>query len=422
MKLAIQSGDPIRRKPWPRWPIATEDTRRLLNEVLDSTSWAISGQSLTGPRFDRELRKRWADYIGVRYALPCASGTAALAIALEAMDLGPGDEVIVPGMTWVACPKAVYNVGATPILVDIDPETLCMSPEAAKAAITDKTRAILLVHAYCSLADLDAFLAISNDTGIPILEDCSQAHGAKWRDRRVGSFGLISVFSTQQSKLLTSGEGGLCCTNDEALFVKLQQLRTDGQVYADKVNPDNWMWIKTVDGVRGRNFDLSEFNAALLLDGLSRLEKENDLRLANLHYLESCLAKIEGVEIISCLQQVTRRVIWRLIFRLNRQAFSGNDMATIGRVITAELGLPVEPLDLPFTHSPLYQPMKVLRISRRPDAEQFNPKRFELPRALEQYDSCLAAPHFCLLGDNSDMNDIADAFGKVSKLSAALRP
>ena len=127
---------------------------------------------------------------------------------------------------------------------------------------------------------------------------------------------------------MISEPGEECANGDEALFVKLQQLRTDGQVYAETVNPDNWMWIKTVDGMRGRNFDLSEFNAALLLDGLSRLEKENDLRLANLHHLESCLAEIEGVEIVSCLHQVTKRVIWRLIFRLNPQAFNGNDMAT----------------------------------------------------------------------------------------------
>lgn len=415
MKLAIGGGNPIRQRPWPRWPVVAEDTRRLLNEVLDGTNWAISGQSLAPPRFDPELRRQWANYIGVRYALPCASGTAALTIALEAMDLGPGDEVIVPGMTWVAVPKAVYNLGATPILVDIDPETLCMSAVAARAAITARTRAILLVHAYCSLADLDAFLVISEVTRIPILEDCSQAHGAMWRDKRVGSFGLISVFSTQQSKLLTSGEGGLCCTDDETLFIKLQHLRTDGQIYSETYDPDNWMWIKTVGGEPGRNFNLSEFNVALLIDGLSRLEAENEVRRVNLAHLEHFLTGVEGVKVIPCLKQVTRRAVWRLVFRIDQAAFGDLDVTTIGRAITAELGLPVEPIDLPFTHNPLYQPMRVSRISRRPDAQQFNPARFELPIALEQHRSCLAAPHFCLLGDFSDMQDIAAAFDKVSK-------
>ena len=415
MKLAIRGGDPIRRRPWPRWPVVTEDTKRLLGEVLDGTSWAISGQSLAPPRFDPELRRKWADYVGVRYALPCASGTAALTIALEALDLGPGDEVIVPGMTWVACPKAVYNLGATPILVDIDPDTLCMSPAAVRAAITTMTRAIMVVHAYCTLADMDAFLALSEETGIPIVEDGSQAHGAMWRDRRVGSFGLISAFSTQQSKLLTSGEGGLCCTNDETLYIKLQQLRTDGQVYSDTFNPDNWMWIQTVKGKPGRNFNLSEFNAALLLDGLSRLEAENEVRRANLASLERFLEEVEGVEVIPCLKQVTKRVVWRLVMRINQDAFGGSDVATIGQAITAELGLPVEPIDLPFTHNPLYQPMKVPRIARRPDAGQFDPARFELPHALEQQKTCLAAPHFCLLGDEADMKDMAAAFARVAK-------
>lgn len=422
MKLAIRGGDPIRRRHWPRWPVVTEDTKRVLGEVLDGTSWAISGQSQSPPRFDPELRRRWADYVGVRYALPCASGTAALTIALEALDLGPGDEVIVPGMTWVACPKAVYNLGATPILVDIDPATLCMSPAAVRAAITPRTRAIMVVHAYCSLADLDALLAISEETGVPIIEDGSQAHGAMWRDGRVGSFGLISAFSTQQSKLLTSGEGGLCCTDDEALYVKLQQLRTDGQVYNYTFNPDNWMWIHTVEGKPGRNFNLSEFNAALLLDGLSRLEAENEVRRTNLAALERFLEEVGGVEVIPCPEQVTKRVVWRLVLRIDREAFGGLDVATIGRAVTAELGLPVEPIDMPFTHSQLYQPLKVARIARRPDAELFDPARFELPHALEQQRSCLAAPHFCLLGDESDMKDMADAFAKVSKQSDELLP
>lgn len=422
MKLAVRGGEPVRRRPWPRWPVVTEDTRRVLDEVLDSTNWAISGQSLAPPRFDPEIRRRWADFVGIRYALPCASGTAALTIALEALELGPGDEVIVPGMTWVACPKAVYNLGATPILIDTDPDTLCMSPAAARAAITPRTRAIMVVHAYCSLADLDAFLALSEETGIPIIEDGSQAHGAMWRDRRVGSFGLISAFSTQQSKLLTSGEGGLCCTDDEALYVKLQQLRADGQVYNDTFNPDNWMWIRTVEGKPGRNFNLSEFNAALLLDGLSRLEAENELRRANLASLERFLEEVEGVRVIPCPKQVTKRVVWRLVLRIDRGAFGGSDVATIGHAVTAELGLPVEPIDMPFTHSPLYQPLKVARIARRPDAAEFDPSRFALPNALEQQRSCLAAPHFCLLGDESDMKDMAAAFAKVSRRKDEMLP
>lgn len=420
MRLAINGGNPIRQRPWPRWPIVTEDTKRLLNDVLEGTSWTISSQSLTPPRFDRELRHRWSEYIGVRFALPCASGTAALTIALAAMGIGPGDEVIVPGMTWVACPKTVYNLGATPILVDIDPDTLCISPVASKAMITDKTRAIMVVHAYCSLADLDAFTSLSEETGIPILEDCSQAHGSMWRDRRVGGYGLISVFSTQQSKLLTSGEGGLCCTDNEDLFIKMQQLRTDGRIYTEDINPNNWMWLRSVVSVPGFNYNLSEFNSALILDGLSRLEAQNDVRSVNLTHLEQLFHEVDGVEIIVPLEQVTKRAVWRLVFRIDPASFGGLDIATIGQAVTAELGLPVEPLDLPFTHNPLYQPMRDPRISRSPDAERFNPARFNLPRALEQHSSCLGAPHFCLLADRVDMHDIVAAFDKVSKYCTEL--
>jgi dTDP-4-amino-4,6-dideoxygalactose transaminase len=372
MSWAMQKSESAHAPQWPQWPVASPLTRRLVGEALDSTKWTPSGQSRTGGRFDREISERWAEYIGVRHALTCASGTAGLNIALEALGIGPGDEVIVPGMTWVACPQTVYNAGAVPILVDIDPETLCLAPSAVRAAITARTRAIMLVHAYCSVADLDALVEISSSSGIPLIEDCSQAHGAAWRGRRVGSFGKVSVFSTHQSKLLTSAEGGLVCTNDADLHSKMLQARSDGRRYTGQVSPANWMTFAADGTVQGRNFVMSELGAALLVGGLAELDAQLARRSENFAELARCLAEVGGVEPISCPDQVTNRVVWRLVLRLDLNEFGGANLEQVGRAVSEELDLPVEPVDAPFSRNRLYQPLRVVRVARRADAAEFD--------------------------------------------------
>ncbi len=411
--MALRGGIPVRTRPWPQWPIADEHTVQLLRQVLGSRSWTLTGQSQSLAPFDRQIGCMWADYVGVRYALACSSGTAALSLALDALDIGPGDEVLVPGLTWIACPQSVVNAGATPVLVDIDPATLSMCPGAARATMTDRTRAIMVVHAYCSVADVDAFLQLSAETGIPIIEDCAQAHGAAWRGRRVGSFGLISTFSTHQSKTLTSGEGGLCCTNDHDVFVKLMELRTDGRVYAAEVSPENWMGVTRTGTTQGRNLVLSEVGCALLVDGLGKLDAQNRTREANLRRLGELLREVPGAGIIEPHPAVTSRTVSRLVIRLDLERFGGATLADVGRAVTAELGLPVEPLDLPLNAHPLYNPLALARAKRRDDAARLHPSRYSLPAAAKESARCLAAPHFCLLGNTEDVADIAMALGKV---------
>lgn len=413
MQLAILGGDPVRRGNWPIWPRACPDTLSLVEKVLRGTKWTLTGQSKSPALFDQEIRERWAEFIGTRFALPCSSGTAGLIMALEALDISIGDEVIVPGLTWVACPHAVCSVGATPVLVDINPATLCMDPAAIRAAITPRTRAVLLVHAYCSIADLDQILEICRSAKILLIEDCSQAHGASWRQARVGSFGDISVFSTHQSKLLCSGEGGLCCTNNEDLYLRLQQARTDGRVYSAHIAPGNWMSVNRLGTQQGRNFVMSEIGAALLVGGLRRLDAENERRAANFDVLDRNLKNIEGVSAIVSDIRISRRAHWRLVLRVDLSAFNNLSLSLISRAIASELDLPVEPFDLPLNSNPLYQPTNLPRIRRRSDNADFLVDRFHLPNAKQISSTCLAAPHFALLGDETDMDAISTAVRKV---------
>ncbi|MBN9499313.1 MAG: DegT/DnrJ/EryC1/StrS family aminotransferase [Alphaproteobacteria bacterium] len=420
MDLALLGGEAVRRADWPAWPYACPETLRQVESVLRGTKWTLTGQSRSHARFDRDIRERWAEFVGTQFALPCSSGTAGLIMALEALDISLGDEVIVPGLTWVACPHAVCTVGATPILVDIDPATLCIDPQAIRQSITSRTKAILLVHAYCSVANLDDILAICQSAKLHLIEDCSQAHGAAWRRRRVGSFGDVAVFSTHQSKLLSSGEGGLCCTDDEELYSRLQQARTDGRVYESEVAPGNWMSVRRVGARQGRNFVMPEVSAALLVGGLRRLDEENERRSNNHTELGRRLDGIEGVSLVQSDSRVTQRSHWRLVLRIDTASFADLELAQIGNAITAELGLPVEPFDTPLHANALYQPLEMAPISRRPDSVDFAPDRFRLPNAELVSGTCLAAPHFALLGSESDIGDIARAVEKVQRHARTL--
>jgi dTDP-4-amino-4,6-dideoxygalactose transaminase len=419
--LAILGGEPVRRAPWPQWPAASPGAIARVEEVLRSAKWTVSGQALMPAIFDREIAERWASYLGVRHALSCSSGTAGLAMALEALAIGPGDEVIVPGMTWVAVPQSVYNVGARPVMVDIDPDTLSLCPKEVERAISPKTKAVLVVHAYCGLADMDAIMALSKKHDLAVIEDGSQAHGAAWRGRQVGSFGHVSVFSAQQSKLLTCGEGGLVATDDPELHERMQYARMDGRRLSAGVSPDNWMSIEGEGRYQGRNFNLTEIGCALLLGGLDELDGQNDHRADTLAHLASALQKVGGVAITGGGRGTTRRSIWRLTCRIERSLLADVPARLIGRAVTAELGLPVEPIDTPLNRNPLYNPLKVPRIARRPDASNFDPTGYSLPNANSQYDRILALPQFALLAGRKDMNDIAEAFGRVFEQIAALK-
>ena len=224
--IPIPSVDRPRQQTrrWPTWPIFDDETLEAVKGVLQSGRWTLSGPAVDADLRERVFARKWADFVGTRYCVPTNTGTAGLTIALEAMGIGYGDEVLVPGLTWVACATAVANVNAIPVLVDINPDTLAMDPRDAERAITTRTRAIMAVHLYGSMADLDALGSLAQVHGLGLLEDAAHVHGAQWNEKRAGSIGLCGVFSMQQTKVLTAGEGGAVTTNDRQLAERLEQL------------------------------------------------------------------------------------------------------------------------------------------------------------------------------------------------------
>lgn len=199
-------------------PVITEAERAAVDRVL------ASGRIAQGPEVEA-FESEFAAAIGVDHAVAVSNGTTALEIGLQALGIGPGDEVIVPSLTFLATANAVRRVGAKPVFADIDPKTYCISPETVAPLIGPATRAVMVVHLYGHPADMDGFRSLAQDSGIEILEDSAQGIGASWRGQAVGSFGRFGTFSLYATKNVTTGEGGMITTPDAGLADIARSLR-----------------------------------------------------------------------------------------------------------------------------------------------------------------------------------------------------
>lgn len=410
-ELASNGGTPVRTTRWPAWPRLDDETERIALEALRSGRWSVSEMHNGEELYERRFARAYAEYHGVAHCTPTTSGTGALTIAFEALGLSRGAEVLVPGLTWVACASAVAGLGLVPVLVDIDPETLCMSPEAAASAITDRTEAILVVHYACNTADLDAFQALAKQHGLALVEDCAQAHGARYRGRPVGTIGRVGAFSMQESKVLTSGEGGACITDDSALAGLMEQYRADGRVFVDNPGLGEPNLAERGD-VQGRNLCLSEIQSALLLGRLRHLDEENEQRRAMAARLDELLAEIDVLSPVAPQEGCTKRTYYRYCMRVD-DSVSPSTVAAMQRDLSYELRVTCEPLHNPLNASPLYNP---LRSPQKYDPKllpQLDPSNYDLPASRAAAEQFITIPHFLLLGGDDDFADIRDSLLKV---------
>jgi perosamine synthetase len=212
-------------------------------------------------RFERQFR----DHIGTRYAIATSSCTGALHMGLAGLGIGPGDEVITADINWIASVAPIAYLGAKPVFVDVLPDTWCIDPAKAAAAVTPKTKAIIAVHLYGNLCDMDALLALGARHGVPIIEDAAEALGSVWHGKRAGSMGAFSTFSFHGSKTVTTGEGGMIVTNDDALHKKVLMLSSHGRAAGEKRH----FWPHVV----GFKYRLSNIQAAIGCAQLERIEE-----------------------------------------------------------------------------------------------------------------------------------------------------
>lgn len=285
-KLAINGGTPVlQRSDYQNWPIITDDDRRLVNEVLDSGILAGG----TAPQVTA-LEREWVAYTGAKHCLTTTSGTAALHMALAAVGVGPGDEVITSAFTFLASASCALHQNAIPVFVDIDPRTYNMDPGKLEAAITERTKAIIPVHIQGLPADMDPIMEIARQHGLYVIEDACQAHGAMYKGRMVGTIGDIGTFSLNNYKNLPGGEGGLFITDNEVYLKKGMLIRCFGDEI-DEVSHRR-IYNASILGYMYRN---QELPAALARAQLMHLDERNSVRIANANFLTQELSQIPGV-------------------------------------------------------------------------------------------------------------------------------
>ena len=285
--LAINGGTPVfgDKKMMdliPQWPPRYPETEEKLLEVYRSGAW---GGCKT---YEQKLMSEFAAFQDARYSVWMVNGTVTLECALLALGIGPGDEVIVPGVSWIATAEAPLYVGATPVIVDIDPETLCIDPARIEEAITPRTRAIIPVHLFSAVADMERIMAVAKKYNLAVIEDCAHAHGAKQHGKGVGSIGDAGSFSFQLSKLMTAGEGGCCTTNSEELCDKLFRVSHIGNSRLFPKEP-----LK--EGFICHQYRFTEFQAVVIYDQLQHESELRAKRIAGMKLLNTLLKDTPGI-------------------------------------------------------------------------------------------------------------------------------
>ncbi len=406
-KLALLGGEPLRKRPFTRWPIFDDRERAQLEDVLASARWG--GFPSPNPKAS-ELSASFADFQGVRYAIPTSSGTSALEVALKALGIGPGDEVIVPAITFAATAYAPVACLARPVFADVDPATACVDPSSVERLITSRTKAIIPVHYGASLADLDALTAIAQKHSLAIVEDCAHVPGARWRDRGAGAWGRLGCFSFQTTKPMTAGEGGMITTDDPQLEQRCQSLINCGRRRPGDTFEESLL---------GANYRMTEWQCGVLLAQLARMPDQIEHKSRQAERLRKSLKSVRGIHPIARDERLTREVIYIFLFRVDEREL-GVSRNRFVRAMRAE-GIPCGIGNDPVYRSALFPPDSALYRTACALADAPNPSPPACPNAERMFERELVAiPHEVLLGDDADVEDIVTAAAKVASCAGEL--
>jgi len=405
-KLAVLGGSPVRTTPFPSWPVIDENEEKAWMKVLRGGKWnRLDGDNA------RQFEETWAAKLGAKHCLATANGTSALIISLNALGIGPGDEVIVPPYTFVATVNAVLMHHAIPVFVDTDPETFQIDARKIEAAITERTRCILPVHLGGSPADMDAILEIGRKRRLPVLEDACQAHLAEWRKRKVSTLGTLGCFSFQASKNLNSGEGGAILTNDTDLYRVCQSFHNNGRGDTGA----GFAYVRN-----GANLRITEFQAVLLAEQLKRIEEQSRRREQNAAYLTKQLAEIPGIRPAKMYPGATRNAYHLYMFRYDKTGFANLARAQFLKALEAE-GIPCSSGYTPLNKEPFLKNTFDSRAYRAIyPAKQLTEwtERNQCPANDRLCEEAVWFTQTMLLGRREDMDQIAEAIRKIQKQAA----
>jgi dTDP-4-amino-4,6-dideoxygalactose transaminase len=390
--LAIHGGPPVRTTPIGRWPEFGQEEEDLLLQALRSGTWG----SIDGT-FVKQLELEFARLQGARHGVSIVNGTMALSVALKAVGVGPGDEVIVPPYTFIATASAALMIGAIPVFVDVDPESLLIDPSLIDAAVTSRTKAIIPVHHAGCPADMDEVMAAARRHGLRVIEDAAQAAGSAWRGRPVGAIGDVGTFSFQSSKPINAGEGGMMVTDDDELDELLWSYRNVGRRRGGE-------WYEHVR--LGWNLRMTEFQAAVLLAQMRRMPDQRARRTEAAAYLTERMLEVPGVVPVKIPDGVTAHSWYTYHWRWLGAQAGGLPKMEFARAMRAE--------GIPLLHG--YVPINRNEAVRAEIRRLGGPEPTACP-AAERADAeeVLAFSIPILLGTRDDLDDVIRAVDKVAR-------
>jgi dTDP-4-amino-4,6-dideoxygalactose transaminase len=406
-KLALQGGAPTCITPWPKWPVFDDTERQALLEILDSGNWWF-GQKVSA------FETAFAAFQGARFGVTCTNGTSAIEMALRGLGIVEGDEVIVPPYSFIATASAVVTVGAIPVFADIEPHTLCLDPAEVQRKITPRTKGIIPVHVGGYMADMDRLHEIAKTHGLRVLEDAAHAWGSQWKGMGAGVVGECGTFSFQISKNITSGEGGIMLTNDEALADLCRSYTHCGRRKGAAWYDHDYL---------GSNLRLTEFQAGILLAQLGRLDEQIKARQAAARILDRGLAGLKGITLLAQDSRITRRSYHMYVVRVD-EAVLGISRDRFIEALNAE-GVPVS--------KGWYRPLYQNRIFQNAEAGPKHGIRAPLAGKGVSYQdvSCPVCEQVCrdavwipqqvLLANEAEIESIVSAFQKVVTLARDLK-
>lgn len=323
--LAINGGSKTVEREFI-WPLYDESEVECVADIVRSGKWGNPDCGGEVAVFEKEF----AAFCGSKYALSCVNGSVALRLALIACGVKPGDEVLVPPYTFIATASIVIEANCVPVFVDIDPRTYNMDASKIEALITSRTKAIIPVHFAGQACEMDQIISIAQKHNLKIIEDACHGHGAEYKGKKLGSIGDAGCFSFQSSKNLTSGEGGMIITNDDALYQMMNSLRNVGRV-------EGGAWYE--HHYAGCNYRITQLQAVLLSCQLKRLEEQTMIRHRNGTYLNELLSKIDGITPLARGLGETIHSYHIYIFKYNKSEFNGLSKVEFAKMLAAE-GVP----------------------------------------------------------------------------------
>lgn len=398
-KLAIENGFPVRVAPFPPWPSYSDEEIWTVRAVLGSghvNYW-------TG-RECISFEEEYAASTDRRYGIAVANGTVALELALRAIEIGPGDEVIVTPRSFFASASTVVQRGATPIFADVDPDSQNITAEGIRAAVTPRTRAVVVVHLAGWPCDMESICAAVSEHGLDLIEDCAQAHGARYQGRPVGSFGKVGVFSFCQDKIIsTGGEGGLLVTDDENVWDRAWSFKDHGKsfalVHGDRESP-GFRWLHHSIG---SNYRMTEMQAAIGRIQLRSLNASVIARRNNAQQLSDCFSRLPLLRVTTPPEHIDHSYYKYYAFVRPERLASGWTRDRLIEAVAAE-GVPVFSGSCP----EIYLEKAFADLGYQPD------RRLEVARELGET-SLMFPVHPTLQA--TDIGDICEAVTKVATVA-----